>query len=642
MKYIISFLTILFFCSACEEYLDLVPEKDIETFGTIFETRKGADQWITTIYSGLQNKALAGPIEAPGVSGADEFIASEYIRDQTRAPFYIAALKIGDGLQMSQEPLCAVWTDDGVYKYIRMCNTFLDRIGGVYDIEKVERDYWIAEVKAVKAFFYFELVKRYGPIVLVPENIGVGASIEEMKQPRSHVDTCFKAITNLLDEAIPDLLPNGQRPFIRKNYFCKESALALKARVLLYAASPLFNGNEFYGNFRNKNGELLFNSTYDPEKWRLAAEAADEAVAECERGGYSLVSERANRNTKLLNVMDNIEWSTLVFNHNNTESIFSVLPVSDYSFAFLLPNNDGQDPLNLGVMGPSMKMVEMFYTENGLPIDNDKTWDYAGRYQLSKEKSTVYKDVVLLDEDVLALHLRREPRFYADIAADRCYWRRGPKVNMSGYEVKAYRGESFGLRESRLVSTIPQNICGYWVKKMTCSDVETFLYSMNMPGEQNWPIIRLAELYLIQAEAWNEYEGPLVDKKHVYGPLNKVRVRAGIPDVETSWISYSNTPDKVKTKEGMREIIRREINIEFAFEGHRFWNLRRWKEAHKELNSPLKGWNVLGENARSFYNNFEGPIEVWGKAKFISPRDYLFPIKSEEVLVTGCVQNPGW
>ena len=153
--------------------------------------------------------------------------------------------------------------------------------------------------------------------------------------------------------------------------------------------------------------------------------------------------------------------------------------------------------------------------------------------------------------------------------------------------------------------------------------------------------MRLAELYLMKAEAWNEYlDAP--DETHVYAPLNEVRRRAGILDVVTAWTNYSKTPDKVTTKAGMREIIRQEWNIEFAFEGRRFWNLRRWLTASDELNVPQYGWNILGQNARQFYNNFEGPVVVWNNRGFVAPRDYLFPILAEEILISGCRQNPGW
>ncbi len=92
----------------------------------------------------------------------------------------------------------------------------------------------------------------------------------------------------------------------------------------------------------------------------------------------------------------------------------------------------------------------------------------------------------------------------------------------------------------------------------------------------------------------------------------------------------------------MREIIRQEWDIEFAFEGRRFWNLRRWLIAENVLNNKLYGWNITGKTARQFYNNFDGPVIVWAKRQFITPRDYLFPIRSEEILISGCVQNPGW
>ena len=99
-------------------------------------------------------------------------------------------------------------------------------------------------------------------------------------------------------------------------------------------------------------------------------------------------------------------------------------------------------------------------------------------------------------------------------------------------------------------------------------------------------MIRLADLYLMKAEAWNEYLA-VPDEEHVYAPLNEVRRRAGIPDVKEAWETYAKNPGKVATKEGMRKIIHREWDIEFAFEGRRFWNLRRWLTAVYELLSLI-------------------------------------------------------
>ena len=92
----------------------------------------------------------------------------------------------------------------------------------------------------------------------------------------------------------------------------------------------------------------------------------------------------------------------------------------------------------------------------------------------------------------------------------------------------------------------------------------------------------------------------------------------------------------------MRDIIRQEWNIEFAFEGFRYWNVRRWKTAQVELNEKLFGWNVVGDDFTSFYNNGKGPVIVDSDNRFVAPRDYFYPIRSEETQISGCVQNPGW
>ncbi len=645
-------LSMVFLFGGCD-YLDMVPEGDIETTDAIFTNRKKADTWLYTAHKSLM--FLPRLNLNPAYLGADEYTTGNYMRNSfTEADAY-GGLHIGDGLQMSQEPYGDAWNGYAYYSRIRYCNTFLQKIWDVYDMEEPEKKQWAAEVKAVKAFYYFDLVRHYGPIVLVPENIATEASIEEMKMPRVHVDTCFKEIVRLLDEAIVDLLPDSEKEPSRRGYFCKESALMLKAKVLLTAASPLFNGNEFYVNFKDKNGESLFSESYDPERWRLAAEAIDEAVETCEFYGRGLYSGSTTARTELLNTMRDIEESVHDLGFNNTECLFSVRNSGNNSNGndtwarFIMPSFVSTDGLYnsnfLGTLSPSMKMVEMFYTDNGLPIDQDKTWDYTGRYEMNREADSKYKDVVSLDENVLSLHLRREPRFYANIAADRCYWRQGVDDESSkvtrNYQVKAYKNEQFGTRQYVIQNSNPQNINGYFLKKYLYSTLKfsTYPTEIRALGDNPVPIMRMAELYLMQAEAWNEYEGPS-DK--VYAPLNKVRERAGIPDVVSAWKNYSRSPEKVDSKEGMREIIHREYDVELAFEGQRFWNLRRWKTAHLELNEVQMGWNVVGETAQSFYNNFQGPVVVWAKRKFVSPRDYLFPLRNEEVMISSYVQNPGW
>ena len=638
-KYVILTIAVVASClTACKDYLDQVPENDIETFETIFERRSTADVWFTQSTLDMANNFVG--FFTPGVIGADEFVTGDYERS-----LGAKMLNIPDGLQLSQKPIGDVW--GSTYYSLRLLNTFIQRIVDVYDMTEAEKINWRAEAMAVKAFYYFELVKRYGPIVLVPTNIDVNVDLQKMQVPRSHVDTCFNEIVRLLDEAIPDLYYSKEREASHKLFPSKEGAMALKAKVLLYQASPLFNGNDFYVNFKGKDGEPLFNTKYDPEKWKRAAEAADEVVALCESLGYKLITGDLDKATNLLNDMRDIELSIWEREYDGVEAVFMTgfQGALINSFPYLLPNFPEGYPEKessaRGTFGPSMKMVESFYTKNGLPLNMDKEWPYANRYKMGREVDNTYQGVVALNEDVLNLHLRREPRFYAHIAADRCYWQRGP-VASKNLEVQAYRGEAFGLHESYLDASTRQNICGYYVKKYTRTEVQTSNYRSNSAvlGDCRWPVIRLAELYLMQAEAWNEYLNKPDDR--VYEPLNKVRRRAGIPDVQDAWKKFSTHPQQVENQAGMREIIRQEKTVEFAFEGHRFWDLRRWKTAHLELNDKILGWNVLGDNARTFYNNYEGPVVVWSKVKFISPRDYLFPIKAEEVMISGYVQNPGW
>ena len=256
-----------------------------------------------------------------------------------------------------------------------------------------------------------------------------------------------------------------------------------------------------------------------------------------------------------------------------------------------------------------------------------------------------YDKVIPANERVLESHLDREPRFYANIAFDRGYWRgiiKSTDEEDNPLVVMARRGETFGTYLTDLQSDGYQNRTGYWLLKHLYLDVPCDGYStqVDSKGALPMPLIRMAQLYLMSSEAWNEYlDAPNED---VYAGIDTVRSRAGIPDVRTAWTRYSNQPDKPTSKVGMRDIIRRETTIELAFEGQRFWDLRRWLIAHEVLNEPLYGWNVVATEESGFYNNFLGPIVVWSLRGFTAPRVYFWPISSSEVMRSGVVQNPGW
>ena len=651
MKHLLSYLFIPFFLfMSCDSWLDVVPEEDIATIDSEFETYDQAYVWLKSAYAYMQD--LYDRYDDVCYTGADELVADNYLRNMSYHP---EGLNIIGGRQNVLDPYCDTWFNissgnagrcrKDFYTQIVLCNHFITRIDNVYNLSAKDKEEWKAEVVALKAFYYFELVRRYGPVMIVPDQFDPNQEVESLKLPRSHVDTCFNYIVRLCDEVV-DLLPScNMKKSERKGYFNREAVMALKVRALCYQASDLFNGNPDYANFVNKNGEPLFSAApADPKKWERAAEAAVNLIKHCEESGVASLVEGNSANTPLQAHMLDVEKSFQTFGWMSDEVLYMIrLQQGDGLRNYTLPYTpDGSNHTLPGAcLSPSMKMVEMFYTENGLPMDQDLKWVGGGNpYALSLETDPKYTDVVALNEPILNLHRRREPRFYTSIAADRCYWRLGTATN-NIHLVKTYQGEAWGLREKRLSATGPQNITGYYLKKW-CSSRGTLLahqQGLTSLGERPAVIFRLAEMYLIAAEALNECKS--APDAEVYKYLNVIRKRAGIPDVEVAW-KNAKDPNRVKTKTGIRDIIRQEWNIEFAFEGYRFWNVRRWKTANVEFNEKSLGWNVVGNNADSFYNNGKGPVVVYSGNKFVAPRDYFWPIRSEEVQTAGCVQNPGW
>ncbi|MGM9734773.1 MAG: RagB/SusD family nutrient uptake outer membrane protein [Prevotella sp.] len=635
--------------TGCNDYLDLVPKNDITTVETTFEKREDAEQWLMTCMS-MRDYDLSDLRYNPSFWGSDEVVADEYTHTEGLGSTKerIPGIMIAEGKQKTQNPYGNIWSSTKFYGGIRYCNIFLANIDKTYNMEDEERNMWKGQVLACKGHMYFELIRRYGPIILVPENIDANADISQMQIPRSSIDDCVNATVELFDKAI-ELLPEMKG--LNSDYYCfysKEGVATLKAMLLLYAASPLFNGNEMFAKFTNKNGERMF-PEYDKEKWKRAAEAADEAIELAKANGHQLESGYADRPTTFMNHMRDIEMSTFGYNYTNKEALVMIHNHNAIFECYYHPKVESQYKAyydwrcESGVY-PTLKMVETFYTEHGLPISEDKQW-MANMYQASKETDERYKNVVMFDKPVLNLHRRREPRFYADIIAHGTCWYHKMSSSSSKYEAidcNMLKGEKYGTNQSRLVSNIPQCITGYYVKKYDVSDVSKYNYQYNVGyvGDRADILWRLADLLLASAEAWNEYlDAP---DERVYAPLDEVRERAGILPVRQAWETYARNPKNVTTKAGMRSIIRQEQNIELCFEGKRFFNVRRWMTAPEECNQSVMGWNILATTDQKFYNDYRGPKVVWKDRSFTVPRDYFFPINAEEILISGVRQNMGW
>jgi hypothetical protein len=283
-----------------------------------------------------------------------------------------------------------------------------------------------------------------------------------------------------------------------------------------------------------------------------------------------------------------------------------------------------------GSMAPTFQVVKQFYTKNGVPINEDKTLDFS-----SPESLRVVQASEIVDMETgyttARINFDREDRFYATMGFDGGKWLMSYHINRSdvgNYVVYAKLGQlSYGVIEASYSTT------GYYTKKLVhwSSGFTASTTSVAYP----WPEIRLADVYLMYAEALNESQGP-VDDVHRY--LNMIRERAGLEGVEASWSKYSTNPAKPSTKPGMREIIRQERMIELAFEGSRYWDLLRWKLGEEYLNAPIVGWDISQRETSSYYRT-----RVVAQRQFIAPRDYFLPILNSELRVNNkLIQNPGW
>jgi hypothetical protein len=197
------------------------------------------------------------------------------------------------------------------------------------------------------------------------------------------------------------------------------------------------------------------------------------------------------------------------------------------------------------------------------------------------------------------------------------------------FNIQSKIGQYSGKKQSRLYS-----ITGYYNKKVVNWNMVVSATSGASYESYPWPIMRLSDLYLLYAESL--CENNKLTEALPY--LNAIRARAGLPTVEDSWTNHSKFPDKYKNQTGLRDIIHHERGIEMAFEGSRFWDLRRWKTASKELNSAIYGWDIVQES----YEDYNNRVLLFNQ-KFIAPRDYFWPIKEYDIQINpNLVQNLGW
>ena len=639
---------LLFLISCEKDFLDVVPD-NIATIDLAFNTRSGAENFLSTCYNYIPEHAH--------VEQNFSMLAGDEVWYYAENDFYMnneTSFRVAKGLQNSASPYLNYWeggrgAPKSLFIAIRDCNIFLENLVAVPGLEEQERLRWLDEVKVLKAFYHFWLMQMYGPIPLIKTNVPVSAPSSETNLYRASIDEIVNYLTDLLDEVIESNNLPGLINYVytEQGRITMPIAKALKAKILMLSASPIFNGNSDFSSLVDNQGNSLVNQSYDPQKWVLAKEALFQAIQSAETNGHSLY--QFNQQLPIIGgandqIIQELSLRAAITDPFNSEIIWAFSAdwtgelqqwcqprwTADHSALFGYTKKSH---------APTLNMVETFYTRNGVPINEDLSWDYGNRFDviqtasLDTNNDNYHEFYLENDYSTAKLHTFREPRFYSTLGFDGGKWFSLETENINFIpHLNAKAGAPSGKQGFEIYS-----ITGYFAKKLVHYENIISLESSTIKG-YSFPIIRLADLYLMYAEASNETKAaPDAD---VYEYIQKVRDRAGLDeggDLVSTWQMHSSNPSKPMTKEGMRKIIHQERMIELALEGHRYWDLRRWKLAGEYFSKPIQGWNIFKPDVESFYE-----VENIFYRNYIT-KDYLWPISQTELLRNpNLIQNPGW
>ncbi len=627
MKNILITLSFLLLLTSCE-YLDVVPEGKA-TQDDIWKTTQQAEKYRYYMRTYMPN--LIGYDWSP-----DQFAGDDMITGGVGTTYWFSSKSLIYGEENANVTYFGRWapystsggTNYDIYRGIRYAFYLLDNVYKVPAISPENAARYAGEAWYLIGYYHQLLLEYYGPIILVKRYIPNDTPDSEIFVPRSPYDECVKYIAECYDKAA-ELLPETVID-TELGLPTRMSALSYKARLLLYAASPLVNGNSDYVGFDNHDGTPLMNTTYDPEKWKKAMEAAAEALSVAEKFNSELGRQNFMLYTSADSSLPNDERGRRNYRDAFTKEHWNGLEFieakGDRGGCQTLQQLMGPRPIannmSLGwktTSVPTMEAVEMYYTKNGLPWEDDPETKDIDPYAYNAEAGTVN------------LHLYKEPRFYASVGYDRGTY------EIDGKEITLYLrgGELHGstLKETDEYQSCTGYLCQKWIPKASTYSIPSNSFSFYYYA---YPYLRLPELYLSYAEADFEYNGSLSTQSLEY--INLVRKRCGLPTFQASWALAGGIP----TGQKLRKVLHQERSIEFLFEGRRFHDLRRWKEAPEVMNKQPRSWNRDGKTAEEFYQVIEA--NQGGRVRiFESPKSYWMAVPMSEINKNpNLVQNPGY
>lgn len=428
------------------------------------------------------------------------------------------------------------------YTGIKQVNELLENIGGVSVTEgssdATKKKLIEGQAYFLRAFFYHQLYSLYGRVPLIYHVLDINS---EWKETRAPMDEVADSICKDCDRAA-EILPTAYSSSEDFGRATKGAALAVKARTLLYKASPLFG-------------------TPSKERWQAASDA-NKAVIDL--NVYSLPS---------VNSAD--EYAALFYDAQNPEIIFEKLYNSKdpdggaLNYLFEAPMGAFAGGHGWGVWLPTYNAADVYENADGSKFDMQNVAPHAIKMPSVVDGTVVYKDTTIL-ATTKSPYEGREMRFYSNFIYDGSEWGYGDSKRTIGVYEAGEEGVKGGNSSASNTDDEYWNATktGYYMKKFLNPD-----YNNEQEDEMDttpWIFFRLAEIYLNYAECQME----LGNKAEALKYINLVRQRVHLP---------------AATGADLRSEYEYERRVELMFEGRRFFDLRRWKkmaEAYSDTNLP--------------------------------------------------------
>ncbi|GGH15387.1 RagB/SusD family nutrient uptake outer membrane protein [Pedobacter zeae] len=596
----------LFLPTSCKKgYFDTVPD-NINTIDKVFSNRANTERWFFSLYAGIQD-IWDQPYGYQYAGTCDEL---EYANWGTGN-----ALTINSGAVTSDNSPTRFET---YYQLIRNINIFLERVDECKELleqqngESIVKEYK-GEARFLRAYYHWLLMKEVGPAAIAP--LVSGLPNDNFQIPRSSWDECVKFVLNEMrasEASLTSLHLTGSNTVddYQVGRITIPIAAAIEAQILLAHASPLFNGNSEFADWKNFDGKQLFNQTYDPTRWTAAAEAMKRAIDLNAAQGHKLfIKQNANLFLQGFNSTRDMFWDGW-----KEEGVWLRRATNVHSgwSQHCAPKNSlsGNGWNGIGVL---QELVDDFRMENGrgikeTPSYNETTFTNTATPYYSAGTNNMY--------------VGREPRFYVDVTFSGAVI---PVVPAAGQTYVTYYSTAASGKKAN-ARDYPKT--GYTARKNIHPN--TNLSTGSNPARPAM-LIRMAELYLSYAEALNESQPGHAD---VLKYLNEVRTRGGIPAI----------PADLGQAE-MRKQIRLERRIELCYEsGIRFWDVRRWKipdEMGSKQGGDFYGMNIDAGTSLSdpaFYKRVVATTRVLWQRKF-----YFLPYRQNEMdRNKQIVQLPGY